>query len=149
MPIYGIPLTPFLKHLAACYPERDPKMVAFADDSTSLGRLWKLCSWWNILSDVGTKQRYFSKPSKTILIVKLEYKSKAAEIFDNTNIKTTSSGHRHLGAVIGSELYRKEYIDEIVSKWRDDLLLLSKIAEIQPQAAYSAHKHGIYTSLQK
>ena len=44
MPIYGIPLTPLLKHLATCYPERDPKMVAFADDSTRLGRLWKLCS---------------------------------------------------------------------------------------------------------
>ena len=39
-------------------------------------------------------------------------------------------------AVIGSELYRKEYIEETVSKWRDEL---SKIAEIQPHAAYSAY----------
>ena len=38
MEIYGIALTPLLIHLATCYPERDPKMVAFADDLTSAGR---------------------------------------------------------------------------------------------------------------
>ena len=54
----------------------------------------------------------------------------------------TISGQRHLGAVIGSELYQKEYIEEIVSKWRDELLLLTEIAEIQPQAAHSAYMHG-------
>ena len=54
----------------------------------------------------------------------------------------TISGQRHLGAVIGSELYQKEYIEEIVSKWRDELLLLTEIAEIQPQAAHSVYIHG-------
>ena len=54
----------------------------------------------------------------------------------------TISGQRHLDAVIGSELYQKEYIEEIVSKWRDELLLLTEIAEIQPQAAHSAYIHG-------
>ena len=48
-------------------------------------------------------------------------------------MKITSSGQRHLGAIIRSELYRKEYTEEIVGKLRDKLLLLSKIAEIQPQ----------------
>ena len=142
MEIYGIALTPLLKHLATCYPERDPKMVAFADDLTSTGKLSKLRSWWKILLDVRPKHGYFPKPSKTILIVKPEYESKSVEVFNNTNIKVASSGQRHLDAVIGSELYRKEYIEERVSKWRDELLLLSKIAEIQPQAAYSAYMHG-------
>ena len=49
---------------------------------------------------------------------------------------------RHLSAFIGSELDQKEYIEEIVTKWRDEQLLLSKIAEIQHQAAYSAYIHG-------
>ena len=140
MPMYGIALSPLLKHLPTCYPERDPKMVAFANDLTSSGRLSKLRSWWKIFSDVGPKYGYFPKPSKTISIVKAEYESK---IFDNTNIKITSPGQRHLGVVIGSELHRKEYIEEIVSKWRDDLLLLSKISEIQPQAAYYAYINGL------
>ena len=118
-------------------------MVAFANDLTSSGRLSKLRSWWKIFSDVGPKYRYFPKPSKTISIVKAEYESKAAKIFDNTNIKITSPGQRHLGVVIGSELHRKEYIEEVVSKWRDDLFLLSKISEIQPQAAYYVYIHGL------
>ena len=36
----------------------------------------------------------------------------------------------------------KRNTEEIVSKWKDELLLLSKIAEIQPQAAYSAYILG-------
>ena len=92
MEIYGIALTPILKHLPTCYLERDPKMLAFADDLTSAGSLLKLRSWWMILLDVGPKYGYCPKPSKTILIDKPEYKSKAVEIFNNTNIKITSSG---------------------------------------------------------
>ena len=70
------------------------------------------------------KYRYFPKPSKAILIVKQKYASIVAEIFNNSSIKITWCGQRHLGAIIESVLYRKEYIEVIVSKWRDDLLLL-------------------------
>ena len=87
MAIYGIALTPLLKHLASCYPERDPEMVAFAVDLTNAERLSKLRSWWKVFLDVGPKYRYFPKPSKTILIFKPEYEPKAAEILDDTNIK--------------------------------------------------------------
>ena len=116
-------------------------MVAFADDLSRSGRLLKLCSWWKKLLDVCPKYGYFPKQSKIILIVKPKYKSKAVEIFNNTNIKT-SSVQRHLVAIIGSELYRKEYSQELVSKWRDDLLLLSKNAKTQTQTAYSPNLHG-------
>ena len=66
---------------------------------------------------------------------------RVAEILDNINIKITSSGQRDLGDVIISELYKKVHIEEKVSKWREELLLLSKIAEIKPQSAYSAYIH--------
>ena len=111
-------------------------MEDFADDLTNAGRLSKLHSRWKIHLDVDPKCSYFSKPSKKILIVKPEYESKAVEVFDSTNIKITSSGQRHIIAVTGSELYQKEYMEEIFSQWRDVLLLfLSNIAEIQPPAA--------------
>ena len=116
-------------------------MVAFADDVTSAWRLAKLRSWWKDLWDVGPKCGYFAKPIKTISIAKLEYMSKTAEIFDNTNMKITSQ--RHLSLVIGSEQYRKKYIEEIVSNWRDELLLLSRIAEIKPQVAYTLQKRSL------
>ena len=92
MTICGIVLAPLLKHLVTFYPDRDPKMIAFADDLTSAGRLSKLRSWWKFLLDVDPKYGYFPKPSKTLLIVKSGYESKAAEIFDNTNIKITPPG---------------------------------------------------------
>ena len=85
--IYVIALIPLFKYLATCYSERDPKMVAFADNLTSSGRLSKLRSWVKFLLDISPKYGSFPKPSKTILIVKREYESKAAEIFDDTNIK--------------------------------------------------------------
>ena len=55
MAIYGIVITLLLKHLTTCYPERDPKMVAFADDLASAGRLSKLRSWWKVLLDISPK----------------------------------------------------------------------------------------------
>ena len=70
MAIYGIALRPLLKHLATCFPEIYPKMVAFTDDLTSAGKSPKLCSWWKIRLDVGPKYGYFPKPSKAILIFK-------------------------------------------------------------------------------
>ena len=78
MTIYGITLAPPLKNLAIFYPDRDPKMVALSNDLTSAGRLSKLRSSWKFLLDVGPKYGYFPKPSKTILIVKPGYESKAA-----------------------------------------------------------------------
>lgn len=41
-------ITPLLKHLVTSYPERNPKIVAFADGLTSAGRLSKLRSWTNV-----------------------------------------------------------------------------------------------------
>ena len=84
MAIYGIALTPLLKCLATCYPERDLKMVAFADDLTRAGGLLKLRSWQKVLLNVGPNYGYFPKPSKTMLIVKLV---KSCKNIYNTNIK--------------------------------------------------------------
>ena len=118
--VYWTGLTPLLKQLVTCYPEKDYKMVALAGDLIKPGRLLKLCSWWNELLDVCPNYGYFRKQNKIILIVKPKYMLKAVEIFNNTNIKT-SSAQRHLVAVIESRLYWKEYSEEIVSKWRDEL----------------------------
>ena len=66
-------------------------------------------------------------------------RSKAREMFKDTDIKVTTTGKRHLGAVIGSQEYKSEYLNEMVHLGKDQLLLLSKIAEINPQAAYSCY----------
>ena len=98
MAIYRVALRPL--RLANFYPEKDPKIVAFADDLTSAGRLSKLRNWRKVPLDVDPNYGCFRKPTKTIILVKPGYESKTTEIFDNTNIKITSSGQRHLGAVV-------------------------------------------------
>ena len=37
---------------------------------------------------------------------------------------------------------------EIVRKWRNELLLLSNITAIQPEAAYSAYAHGFKSNFE-
>lgn len=76
------------------------------------------------------KYVYFPKPNKNIFTVKPENESKAAKLFNNTSIKITSSRLRNVGVVIGNELYLKEYNERIVIRWWDELLLLSKITEV-------------------
>ena len=49
---------------------------------------------------------------------------------------------RDLGAVVGTEEFRKEYVAMKVNKWAAELKLLSKIAKFYPPAAYCAFTSG-------
>ena len=54
----------------------------------------------------------------------------------------TIEGKGYLGAVIGSNEYREEYVKYLVKIWNNKLALLSSIGESQPQTAYSAFVSG-------
>ena len=100
--------------------------------------------WWDILNVTGPKYGYYPKPSKTILIVKDPSNlQRAHEIFDQTGVKVTTSGERHLGAVIGSPEFRAEYVNNKIAKWIQDVEQLAKIAEDEPQLAYSAYTKAL------
>ena len=82
----------------------------------------------------------YPKPSKTILIVKKEeHLAEAERYFNGTGIKITLTGERHLGAVIGTQEFRDEYVNKKVKTWVEDIEQLSVIAEDEPQLAYSAY----------
>ena len=142
MATYALGLVPLLECLLNSEPEHKPKMVAFADDLTGAGNLADLHSWWHQLLNIGPKYGYFPKPSKSYIIVKEEKLDLAKVMFSGTRINITSSGKRHLGAVIGSKEYKDEYVTNLVFRWKNELEMLSKIADIQPQAAYAAYIHG-------
>ena len=63
-------------------------------------------------------------------------------IFKDTNLNITNEGKRHLGAVVGMEEFRKEYVTMSVNKWVAELKLLSTIAKFSLQAAYCAFTSG-------
>ena len=56
--------------------------------------------------------------------------------FKGSDIKISTAGARHLGAALGNSKYKEEYIQSVVQLWKYQLQVLSKIAEIHPQAAY-------------
>ena len=67
---------------------------------------------------------------------------KAQSVFKDTNIKITTEGQRHLGAVIGSETLKQKYVQEKIDQWIKELRVLFKIAWCEPQAAYSGFIKG-------
>ena len=67
---------------------------------------------------------------------------RATEIFAGSQIKLTTAGQRHLGAVIGSAGFKEEYVTSKVAKWCEELHCLSEFAMSQPHAAFSAYLHG-------
>ena len=78
-----------------------------------------------MLLQVGRKYGYHPKLSKFHLIVEEEHLDRAKFIFKGSEVKITKNGQRQLGAAIGSN-------------WSDQLIHLSKIAEMEPQAVYAA-----------
>ena len=116
----------------------------YADDSSAAGYLREMKKWWDVLNDKGPEYGYYPKPSKTILIVKDEQSFELAnELFHGTGVKITRTGERHLGAVIGSQEFRDEYVNSKINKWVADIEQLSEIADEEPQVAYAAYTKAL------
>ena len=141
MQFYALGTNPLLQHLQSRVPE--VQQVWLADDATGAGKLDKLKLWWDEVIEEGTKLGYYVNESKSWLILKNPDDLETAQtVFENSSIKITTAGKRHLGAALGSQDFKKEYISEKVEQWRADIVKLSEIAESQPQAAYAAYVHG-------
>ena len=69
----------------------------------------------------GKKYGYHVNEGKSCVIVKNEsHVTRAKEIFAGSSIsdKIRTDGHRHLGAALGSDSFREEYILALVGKWK-------------------------------
>ena len=134
MPIYELGSLPLLNITTT----DKSKCAAYADDISCVGKLRNILTWWNKLNTFGPKLEYFPKAKKSWLIVKPEKYETAKGIFKDTNLNITNEGKRHLGAVVGTEEFKKEYVIMRVNEWVTDLKLLTKIAKFYPQVAYCA-----------
>ena len=138
MAMYALALVPMITRLSNVV-----KQVWYADDAAAAGHLTGLCSWWDVLCDIGPQFGYFVNSSKTFLIVKEMHLPMARAIFKDTGIQFTTEGRRYLGAAIGSAVFVKSYVSVKVKEWSDELSWLSEIGLTQPHAAYSALTHGL------
>ena len=144
MAMYSLSTRPLIELLAGVIADQDVFQTWFADDSSALGKLAAIKIWWDTLCKHGPGFGYHPKPAKTILILKDEtLMPKALEIFGDTGIKITCDGDRHLGAVIGSETFKDEYVSKKVAGWVEDVKKLSRFAIEDPQAAYIAYTKGM------
>jgi hypothetical protein len=151
MVYYAIGLLPLMYELSKPTEQiTPPKHAAYADDLTGGGKIINLRSWFDKIVDHGPKYGYDAEPTKSWLIVKEHLLDEATLAFEGTGVNITKSGKKHLGAAIGQVDYRREFVSGLVKGWTDEIVLLAKIAESEPQAAYTAftncirHKYTFY-----
>lgn len=119
------------------------KQVWLADDATGAGEISFLKTWWDTLVTEGGKCGYYVNASKSWVISKnSDIEKYAKETFSQSGVKFTTTGKRHLGACIGSEGFRNEYVTRKVEEWCKELKKLSSFAIEEPHAAFSAFTHG-------
>lgn len=119
------------------------KQVAYADDLTGAGRVSDLIKWWGLVKDNGPTIGYLPNARKSVLIVKREHYDRALQTFKDSGVVVTKDGQRHLGAVIGTEEFKKEYVGDKVTEWIEEVNVLTDMARTEPHAAYSTYTHGL------
>ena len=145
MPLYAMCILPLMRQIVESVKEKgmEIKQCAFADDLAGAGKLLALKSWWNAVVYFGPFIGYYAKSSKSWLLVKTKYLDAAKLIFANSGLNITSEGRKHLGASIGSEAFKTQFVDEAVTEWVNEINKLSEIALTEPHAAYTAFIHGV------
>lgn len=145
MAIYAtatIPLFLLILEVTDKLPNKTTKSVAYADDLAAGGILKNLKEWWIQLIQYGPAFGYHPQAPKCWLIVKPNCVDAESKLFADTGVKITTDGRKHLGAAIGTGSYKNEYVKERLEKLEAELKLLSKIANIDPQAAYCCFVAG-------
>ena len=117
----------------------------YADDASALGKLDQLRRWWDGINTIGKHYGYSPNASKSVLLVKEDCYERACSVFEGSNVIVKTDGVRLLGSPVGSKSFVNQFIKETVDKWLVDLGVLCTFAESQPQAAYAAFSHGLFS----
>ena len=67
---------------------------------------------------------------------------RARELF-GPHVKITTNGKRHIGAALGTEEFKHDFIRNKVNNWLKDIEELAQIAIEEPQAALSAYNTAL------
>ena len=142
MAMYGVSTRGLSNELRSEVP--DVMQVWFADDNAGGGKIIQLKNYWDIMNGIGPPNGYYPKPSKSILIVKnQDMLLRAEEAFAGTGVQITAEGDRHIGAALGSENFKTQYVSRKIENWVKDVKELAAIAKEEPQCALSAFNIAI------
>eukprot|EP00117_Sycon_ciliatum_P034485 scpid45796/ scgid4762/ len=139
MVMYALGTLPLIREAAAA----NAVQAWYADDSTAASKIIRLREWWSILETRGPAYGYYTNAAKSVLLVKPQFLNIAREVFADTEVRVTADGHRHLGAVLGTEQYCNQYVAQKAEQWCKEVKRLATYALSQPQAAYTAFSQGL------
>ena len=80
-------------------------------------------------------------------VVKTQDIADEAELVFGEEVRITTEGQRHLGAVIGSQEYKDQQCSGNIKGWRENIELLAEIVKSQTHAAYVAFTKGYKSKL--
>jgi len=141
MAYYATAMMPLVQRLEASCPETSQKW--YADDDAAAGTVRHLHKYWLDIKEEGPKFGYNPNAQKSVLLVKPDHLEEAQELFADTNIVLTCDGSTYLGAAIGTEDFRKDFLRERVDMWKSEISRCTDFSKTQPHAAYSTFIKGI------
>ena len=124
MVMYALGTLPLIREAAAA----NAVQASYADDSTAASKIIRLREWWSILETRGPAYGYYTNAAKSVLLVKPQFLNIAREVFADTEVRVTADGHRHLGAVLGTEQYRNQYVAQKAEQWCKEVKRLATYA---------------------
>lgn len=131
--LYAVGMLPLIRKLKS----QNWRQNWYADDSACFGEIQKVREWFDVLKVEGPKWGYFPESSKSVLVVKSDYKEEAEAVFRDLQVKIVTS-HRFLGGVLGSQEESRKFVRENIQKWVDCVKKLGLAAQKSPQAAFCA-----------
>jgi hypothetical protein len=135
--LYSIAIMPLIRK---CTRVGEWHQCWYADDSSAVARLRQLVEWLTLLMEEGPKFGYFPEPAKSILIVHPAMVEEARRIFTGPLKVKVVTGARFLGGFVGEESERRAYVAVKTKEWTGLTTRMAEIAELQPQAAYTAFR---------
>ena len=139
MAMYSLGVVPLILRMSEV---PSTKQVWYADDSSACGSIESLLKWWRKLVQVGPSFGYYPNPSKTWLLVKEDFLDRANDVFLDSGLSITTEGRPVLGSPLGSSEYVSNWVQNKVEVWVGELLTLTELSKVHPQAVYSALIHG-------
>ena len=142
MVMYAVASIPLIRELSSI---PNIRQLWYADDATGMGPLRGLRQWWDRIKELGVYYGYWPNAIKSTLLVKKDQLEEARELFRGTDVMITCEGVKVLGCPIGTQEYVNKELTNKVKLWCERVCFLSKVAVSQPQSAYSAFTHGLFS----
>ena len=99
--------------------------------------------WFDLIVSHGHQYGFNMEASKCWLITDADLLEEAKEVFQGTDVKITTTGKKLLGAAVGSEDFKGEFVNNLLEKWVVQVEMLAEIAAFDPHSAYVAFTSGI------